>query len=179
MANISTQYLYTGKGPFDAKQLVQTLQKLLDPTSYGNYPYNGMIVGVGLDPTPTNNGVYYLYDETVKNSRGTPDVTKRENWFKLPTIEDINVAVNNSNHLTKEVDTENNLIKLDGSEEFTSAQANVIYLKYSGENILADNYFEYTLINGKLTLIGSTSVNLDNYISYSDTLIIDGGTALN
>lgn len=93
MANISTQYLYTGKGPFDAKQSVQTLQKLLDPNSYGNYPYNGMVVGVGLDSDQNNNGIYYLYDSSVKNARGTPDVTIRDNWHKLTDSNEVQLTI--------------------------------------------------------------------------------------
>ena len=92
MANISTQYTYTGKGPLDAKNLVQTLSKLYSPDSYNNYAYNGMIVGVGLDATPTNNGIYYLYDSSVKNARGTPDVTKAENWHKIANLDDLDFS---------------------------------------------------------------------------------------
>lgn len=84
--DISTQYRYSGKGPFDAKSLVKTYAELLDSTTWtvdGTLvAYNGMIVSVWLD-TAENNGVYYLHDSTVTTTLGKPDVENSANWHKL------------------------------------------------------------------------------------------------
>ena len=93
MALIPTgnQYKYTGKGPLDKKSLVSTFDDLLVGEPWGNYAYNGMVVGVGLDKDPEKNGVYYLYDPTVTSARGIPDYTVAENWHKLGTAEELSV----------------------------------------------------------------------------------------
>ena len=88
--DISTQYIYSGKGPFDAKALVKTHSALLEDTTWtiqvdGNdvfVAYNGMIVSVWGD-TAENNGVYYLQDSAVTTTLGKPDVTNSANWHKL------------------------------------------------------------------------------------------------
>ena len=85
-----TQYKYTGKGPFDVKSLVSTYDKLLLEDTWGGYAYNGMVVGVGLNTADlTKNGIYYLYDSTVKNALGIPDVKNEANWHKLGTLAEI------------------------------------------------------------------------------------------
>lgn len=92
---ISNQYLYTGRGPFDAKSLVKTYVDLLTKDSWlsesgKNIAYNGMIVAVWLNTEdPTKNGIYYLYDQTVTNTFKAPDVTNESNWHKLVEIADI------------------------------------------------------------------------------------------
>lgn len=96
MANISTQYLYTGKGPFDSKMLVKSYNNLL---SISQGAYNGMIVAVGLDSEPSNNGIYYLYDSTIKNAMGTPDTTNRDNWKKICEITEIESVISRVTHL--------------------------------------------------------------------------------
>ena len=96
---ISSQYLYTGRGPFDAKSIVKTYADLKNENTWkseaGNIiAYNGMIVAVWLDKTtPTNNGIYYLYDDAVLVNPTAnyivpaPDVTKDANWHKLGSID--------------------------------------------------------------------------------------------
>ena len=96
MANISTQYLYSGKGPFDSKMLVKTYNDLLN-ISQG--VYNGMIVAVGLDSEPSNNGIYYLYDSTVKNAMGTPKTNNKDNWRKICEITELESIISRVTYL--------------------------------------------------------------------------------
>lgn len=83
---ISNQYLYTGRGPFDAKSLVKTYAELLLEETWlsdagKSTAYNGMIVSVWLDTT--KNGIYYLHDSLITNTFKAPDVTKEKNWHKI------------------------------------------------------------------------------------------------
>lgn len=88
--NIGNQYKYTGKGPFDSKLLVTTYAKLLLTDTWGGHAYNGMIVGVGLNKDDiSKNGIYYLYDATVTNALGSPDVTNEANWHRVGTLAEI------------------------------------------------------------------------------------------
>ena len=91
---ITSQYKYKGRGPLDAKALVNTLVDLTKETTWQNNDgmntaYNGLIVTVGLDNTGegdkkgAKNGVYYLRDNTVTTIFTPPDVTKESNWHKL------------------------------------------------------------------------------------------------
>lgn len=92
---IGSQYLYAGRGPFDAKSIVKTYADLLLAETWssekGNIiAYNGMLVAVWLNTGDiTKNGIYYLYDSTVTNTFKAPDVTKEENWHKLAEIDDL------------------------------------------------------------------------------------------
>jgi len=92
---ISNQYSYVGRGPFDAKSLVKTYADLLAEESWlsdagKNIAYNGMIVAVWLNKDdPARNGIYYLHDSTVTNTFKAPDVTNEANWHKLVEISDI------------------------------------------------------------------------------------------
>lgn len=85
---IGTNYLHTGKGPFDVKQVVTSYSKLLDPQTFGGYHYNGMIVGVSYGQSSDANkvGLYYLYDSTATSGFSPVDNTKEENWHRLATI---------------------------------------------------------------------------------------------
>ena len=91
---IGVNYLYTGKGPFDAKMLVSRYGDLLKPETFGGYQYNGMIVGVAFAQSADVDkvGIYYLYDETVSSGFKAVDNTKEENWHRLGTIGDLNKA---------------------------------------------------------------------------------------
>ncbi len=91
MANITTNYLYTGKGPFDAKMLVSTYAELY---AEGTFPsgsaYNGMLVAVGLNKDdPSKNGIYYLYDSSVTTKFKSPTTTTEANWHKLVELSEI------------------------------------------------------------------------------------------
>ena len=92
---ISEQYLYTSRGPFDAKALVKTYADLLDKakwttdgTADGNLvAYNGMVTAVWLNKNDTSkNGLYYLFDPSVTTALKKPDVTNEANWHKLCDI---------------------------------------------------------------------------------------------
>ena len=66
--NFAANFEVLAKAPLDAKQLVNTYADLTSPLSWsgssGVWLYNGAIVAVGSDPTPANNGIYYLCDAT-------------------------------------------------------------------------------------------------------------------
>lgn len=93
LINISNQYRYTGRGPFDAKALVRTFADLLNTETWkivnasGNKissAYNGMIVAVWSNTEDTTkNGIYFLYDPSVTSILKSPDVTKETNWHRL------------------------------------------------------------------------------------------------
>jgi hypothetical protein len=92
---ISNQYLYTGRGPFDTKSLVKTYAELLLEETWlseagKSTAYNGMIVAVWLNKEDTTkNGIYYLHDSLITSTFKAPDVTKEENWHKLVEIDDL------------------------------------------------------------------------------------------
>ena len=92
---ISSQYLYTGRGPFDAKALVKTYESLLLESTWlsddgKNTAYNGMIVAVWLNTAdPAKNGVYYLHDSKITSSFKAPDVTDSANWHKLAELSEL------------------------------------------------------------------------------------------
>ena len=81
------------------------------------------------------------------------------------TTSDINLAIStaisNIDKLTKEIvssiDLENNIV------DNKAAIANVIYLLLDTNATGSDIYKEYTVIDGKLRLIGDTSTDLSNY----------------
>jgi hypothetical protein len=99
LIDISNQYRYTGRGPFDAKALVKTYSDLLKPETWsvtntlGNSivtAYNGLITAVYLDKEDTSkNGIYFLYDPEVTSPLKAPDVTLEANWHHLGQVEDI------------------------------------------------------------------------------------------
>ena len=92
---ISNQYLYTGRGPFDAKALVKTYAELLSKETWSSEnnkitAYNGMVVAVWLNQEdPSKNGVYYLYDNSVTSTFKAPDVTNATNWHKVAMLDDL------------------------------------------------------------------------------------------
>lgn len=99
LIDISNQYRYTGRGPFDAKALVKTYSELLNPDTWtvtnasGKSiiaAYNGMLTAVWLNKDDTSkNGIYFLHDAEVTSPLKTPDVTKEANWHRLGNIEDL------------------------------------------------------------------------------------------
>ncbi len=95
IATTQNQYLYTGKGPLDAKSIVKTYADLtrIDTwqTPDGAFTaYNGMIVAVWLNNVDaTKNGIYFLHDQTVTTARAKPDVTNEANWHKLGGTKDL------------------------------------------------------------------------------------------
>ena len=106
---ISNQYLYTGRGPFDAKSIVKTYDDLLLETTWKSKTdnitaYNGMVVAVWLDKTDNDrNGVYYLYDKNVLTNPTAayivpaPDVTNPDNWHKIAGVSDLTALIEKLN----------------------------------------------------------------------------------
>lgn len=91
---ISSQYLYTSRGPFDAKALVKTYADLLNINTWTAedtlVAYNGMITAVWLNKEDTSkNGIYFLYDASVTTALKKPDVTNEANWHRFAELSDI------------------------------------------------------------------------------------------
>lgn len=90
-----TNYEVSVKKPLDARSIVKTYDDLLNIDNWVNASgspivYNGMLVAVWLNLDDTSkNGVYFLHDSAVINAKGTPDVTKAENWHKLGEVSDL------------------------------------------------------------------------------------------
>ena len=86
------QFKYIGKGPLDAKSLVDYYADLLSADKWTEegklVAYNGMIVSVWRD-TDTNNGIYFLHDKTVTKPIHKPNVADPANWHKLGGINDL------------------------------------------------------------------------------------------
>ncbi len=99
LIDISNQYRYTGRGPFDAKALVKTYAELISTATWTTKnasgadvitAYNGMLTAVWLNKEDTSkNGIYFLHDTEVTSPLKTPDVTKEANWHKLVEIADM------------------------------------------------------------------------------------------
>jgi hypothetical protein len=96
---ISNQYLYTGRGPFDAKLLVKTYADLKKQETWNSAggksaAYNGMIVAVWCNKDDTTkNGIYYLHDSAVTTTFKDPDVTNEANWHKIGENSDISAML--------------------------------------------------------------------------------------
>lgn len=91
---ISTQYKYTGRGPFDAKALVKSYSELLSLDTWTSedvlVAYNGMITAVWLNKEDTTkNGIYFLFDPSVTTALKKPDVTNAANWHKFAELSDL------------------------------------------------------------------------------------------
>lgn len=97
-------------GPFDARQLVGAKSDLTNPATWKQangdiWVYIGMIVVVGSDIDPNNNGLYIL--------KGSP-YTDESNWEKQATKKDIenlqeqieNIELTGGGSLDVEVETE-------------------------------------------------------------------------
>jgi hypothetical protein len=97
LIDISNQYRYSGRGPFDAKTLVKTYADLLATETWTTISasgtsvvsaYNGLITAVWLNKDDTSkNGIYFLYDPEVTSPLKTPNVTLASNWHKLCEID--------------------------------------------------------------------------------------------
>ena len=100
--NKSGQYLYTGRGPIDAKSLVKTYAELTSDTTWNVdidgkstfVAYNGMITAVYLDRDADKNltdknGIYFLFDVQASTGAKKPNVTDEANWHKLANAESL------------------------------------------------------------------------------------------
>ena len=93
---ISNQYLYTGRGPFDAKSLVKTYADLISESTWQvtvenktfSIAYNGMITSVWKDTDSTKNGVYVLHDPDASQFKA-PVVTNEAYWHKIAKVADL------------------------------------------------------------------------------------------
>ena len=81
--NFAANFEVLAKAPLDAKQLVGTKADLTGVTTWsgssGVWIYDGAIVSVGSDPTPENNGIYFLSAAT--------NYTDINSWVKAGTGE--------------------------------------------------------------------------------------------
>lgn len=93
---VSNQYVYTGRGPVDAKARVEKFSDLLEETTWsvtGNQPgdeavitcYNGMIVTVYNDGE--KNGIYVLFDENATDDFTAPNYQVAENWSLISNLD--------------------------------------------------------------------------------------------
>ena len=173
---ISNQYLYTGRGPFDAKSLVKTYADLLLEKTWqseaGNIiAYNGMVVAVWLNKEDvTKNGIYYLHDSTITSTFKAPDVTKETNWHKLAGHEDISRIVDELT--TVAIATGAATDKLAGIEttvtDYVASVINTVKLpKASNEITMSED-----------GTLGLGEVSLDKLVQGAKTIVFSGGTAL-
>jgi hypothetical protein len=104
---LSSQYKYSGRGPFDAKSLVKTYVDLINENTWLSESnklaaYNGMIVAVWLDKEdPTRNGIYFLQDPNVTSTIKAPDVTNPNNWIKIGEQPDLSALESRVDALEK------------------------------------------------------------------------------
>lgn len=164
---IGSQYLHTGRGPFDAKSLVKTYADLLAEQTWkskaGNIiAYNGMLVAVWLNTDDiTKNGIYYLHDSTVINTFKAPDVTKEENWHKLVEIDDLTSKLSAIDTRIAALEEDSDVITYGYRKDFPEVgEANKIY-------IAADEKKTYVWFNDNYLPVGGSD--------YEEPTIIFGG----
>lgn len=78
--NFAANFEVLKKGPLDSRMTVDTYADLTTPSVWEDseglvWLYNGAIVSVSNDPTPSNNGVYYLSDAN--------NYTSNSSWTKI------------------------------------------------------------------------------------------------
>ncbi len=200
---IANQYLYTGRGPFDAKSIVKTYDDLLSETTWKSKTghitaYNGMVVAVWLDKTNNDrNGIYYLYDKSVLTNPTAayivpaPDVTNPDNWHKISEVSDLTALVEKLNlfeaklenisdvELFKKIDTVNELPTDFAAEDFNP---NITYYTYDPitEKLVTYIYVK-TLPGYKRVLTGEVSISISKVeVNEDGELIVyysDGNTS--
>ena len=119
---VAANYEPLKAAPFDARALVESKADLILPTTWqqkdgGLWIYSGMIVSVGSDIEPENNGVYVLLDAA--------NYTNENSWRKLADVAGIEDLQNQINEIEVgggsqdvEVETEGDL-PLIGAEGVT------------------------------------------------------------
>lgn len=181
--DISTQYRYSGKGPFDAKQLVKTYTDLISEATWlsdsgSMIAYNGMIVAVWLDKNEDKslsdkNGVYFLFDPAVTSTIKKPDVTNEANWHKLGGINDLPGLSDQLDNLQQELDTVKSEID-ELQESATEVVETFEQLPNQGKPgklyIVTADATTYVWYNDKYLLVGDGA-------DESDIQIIHGGSA--
>ena len=179
----SDQFIFTGRGPIDAKSLVRTYADLLSVDTWtldgSLVAYNGMIVAVWLDKVDdANNGIYYLFDPAVTSALKKPDVTNTANWHKLSGSVDVSGIQDVITELEKRVaalETEDRTHTYGyrtGFPPVEKAQLNHIY-------IAEDQHRSYIFSNGQYIPLGDSiyeywDIDGDNE---PDVRVINGGSA--
>lgn len=166
---INEQYLYTGRGPFDAKALVKTYTDLLSLNTWMLddvlVAYNGMITAVWLNKADTSkNGIYFLFDPSVTTALKKPDVTNEANWHKLADADgllDKLTAINN--RLTILENKESDVVTYGYRSGFPATGVeNKLY-------VAADENKTYIWHNDEYRVVGGSS--------YEEPKVIFGGSA--
>jgi hypothetical protein len=136
--NKSGQYLYTGRGPIDAKSLVKTYAELSDVNTWtididGKntlIAYNGMITAVYLDRDADKNltdknGIYFLFDSKTNTGVKKPDVTNEANWHRICDNSEIN------NFTTRLANIESELTAID--ERLSALEKDKVVIRRDNE----------------------------------------------
>ena len=147
IVNVSTDYEVKIKAPFDARQLCNTKDDLIneDSWSYAS-TYVGMLVSVANDPVADNNGVYFLKVDTP---------TDESSWVKLFDTEEFEafqekLAQDLSNYVTS--DQLSGYAKIHFGERPEVGDSNTIYF-----NEVDGNIEEWIWYNDKYVIVGSSS----------------------
>ena len=164
---ISNQYLYTGRGPFDAKSLVKTYAELLLEETWlseagKSTAYNGMIVAVWLNKEDTTkNGIYYLHDSLITSTFKAPDVTKEENWHKLVEIDDLTAKLTAIDERLKALEEDSDVLTYGYRRDFPEVgEVNKMY-------VAADEGKTYIWFNDDYLSVGGGD--------YDEPTVICGG----
>jgi hypothetical protein len=179
---ISNQYLYTGRGPFDTKSIVAKYDDLLTGSTWlgkngKSTAYNGMVVAVWKDPTPNKNGIYYLHDGVTTSTFKEIATNNPNNWHKLAELSELSTLQNSLSSLATAVEgakatAENaqtaatsaqanfaNLAELFAQLKDTKADANTVYSKDEINT-------KFEAVNTKYTdvaaLISTNTTNITN-----------------
>lgn len=152
---------------------------------FSNNSYPGQIVAVVTETTTT---VYYIgADNLLHEVGGKIDIDgttiKQDEDGKLyvdlaelggvteeKVLELIAAAGHSSSMVVKSVNTETGkyTVEIDGFDTEMDAIANVVYYVKDATASGDDQYKEYLLVGGILTLIGSTSTDLSNYYNKTE-----------
>lgn len=161
VVSISTNYEVKIKAPFDARQLCETKEDLINADSWSWVStYVGMLVSVASDPVAENNGVYFLkVDEpTVESS-----------WVKLFDNAEFEsfqeqLAQDLTNYVTQ--DQLSGYAKIHFGERPEIGDENTIYF-----NEVDGNIEEWIWYNNDYVIVGSSTAGLDNYYTKAE---VDG-----
>ena len=156
VVSVSTNYEVKIKAPFDARQLCDVKEDLINPNSW-LYTYAGMLVSVSNDPVAENNGVYFLKVDkpTVESS-----------WVKLfDNIEfeafQEQLAQDLANYVTQE--QLSGYAKIHFGEKPEIGDENTIYF-----NEVDGNIEEWIWYNNDYVIVGSSTTSLDNYYTKAE-----------
>lgn len=131
--DFSSNFEIVAKAPLDARVIVDTKANLISPAIWGDvnmnvWLYKGIVVSVVSDPSPNNNGLYFLKDETT--------YTSYDSWLKVISntgsidssgTSSVTFQLNNGNNgvLLKDNDGNLEVVTIDGST-FANIQAGTI-----------------------------------------------------